>query len=176
MFLKRSLASSLGAMCLIVAGCGDREASSVEGSAMAAKSRAALNAQKNGLDIDLVKASSSSKSGANVEMHFKLAARPEAGKAVGLSLVFIPPADDTERMTVSLQASDGLTIEVGEGPAIFVPSKGAPIAHQMSVKADHDGIYSVTAAVLLETANNSTASRSFSVPIIVGSGIQPMAQ
>ena len=180
MLLKPPVAAALVALraallagaCLIAAGCGDRDNTAAGAVAGTASLKTAAKGAKPGLDADLVKAASPSKSGANIEMRFKLAARPEAGKPVGLTLVFEPPNEDIERMTVSLQASDGLSIESGEGPAIFVPSHGAPITHEMSVKAGNDGIYSITAAVLLESMNNTTASRSFSVPVIVGHGIQ----
>ena len=163
------LAVCLAVACLIASGCGDRDNAGASG---VANPKAAAAGKKPGLDKDLVKAASPSKSGANIEMRFKLAAHPEAGKPIGLTLVFEPPTEEIDRMTVSLQASDGLGIASGEGPAIFVPSHGAPITHEMSVKADSEDIYSITAAVLLEFTNNTTASRSFSVPVIVGQGIK----
>jgi len=165
--LPKALITALCAAFLAVSACGDGSRSGAD----AAPASGVRTAPTSALDNDLVKAVSPSKAGAAVDMKFKLASRPEAGRPVPLTLVFEPPADDVDRMTVSLSASEGLSIESGEGPATFVPSHGAPISHEMSVKADHDGIFFVTAAVLVDALDHSESSRSFSVPIIVGQGM-----
>jgi hypothetical protein len=123
------------------------------------------------LSPDLVNAVGMGKSPGPVELKFALRQRLTSNEPGTIEVAILPTAS-VDRMTVSFRGDDGL--QVGEGAhvgAIERPEPHMPIEHTVTVTADHDGIFNLTATVLIDTDTQSMA-RAFSIPLLVGAGLK----
>jgi hypothetical protein len=117
---------------------------------------------------DMVAAVSATKSGP-VDLKFDLRDRPEVGQPVDVDLALIP-GPNLDRVTVKFQAEDGLELVAGaELTPLEKPAEGGVVRHTVRVIPHKDGIFSLTATVSTEAANQS-GTRTFSIPIIAGQG------
>jgi hypothetical protein len=105
-----------------------------------------------------------------VDVRFELTQRPEVGKPVDISLVFIP-GSALERLYAKFTSADGVEVVKGEETEQFArPVVGAALTHTVTVVPKRNGIFSVQALVLMDSETESI-SRSFAIPFIAGSGI-----
>jgi hypothetical protein len=108
--------------------------------------------------------------GGIVDLKFKLTRRPAVGEPVDIELALIPN-EDLERLFARFQVSDGLQLLSGAQTERFEhPAKGEPLAHKLTVTAQTDGIFYVTAVLLADSETESIA-RTFSFPLIAGKGL-----
>jgi len=115
------------------------------------------------------------KGSGGVDMKFELVSRPDVGQPVELRLAVIPLDGDLERIQGSVQASEGLELLGGrEIPLTEKPQAGTSIAHTVTLRPTRDGIFYVSAVVLVDSPRDSIA-RSYSIPIIAGAGMPAMA-
>ena len=109
-----------------------------------------------------------------VDLRFELMQRPEVGKPLDISVALIPTVG-LERMQARFQASDGLEIIKGSHTEqIARPVAESPIAHTVTVMPKRDGIFTVMAVVLTDSASESI-SRNFTIPLIAGTGLPESA-
>jgi len=169
------------ALCVVLAGCGSHSAPASGGSAASSFARlggigarhpsAADAAKKAALpaNANLVAAVAGDKSPVPVEVRFELHERPEIGKPVELD-VQVTPTAPLGRLVTSFHAEDGLSIEQG-GAASETdrPVPGTPLSRTLTIVAQHDGIFYVSATVLVDLGADSVA-RTFTIPVIAGSG------
>jgi hypothetical protein len=122
------------------------------------------------IDDDMVEAVSSAKSDdLPVQVRFALRERPEIGKSSELDLVMIPSAP-LDRLITVFHAEDGLSVSAGAEPTQRDrPEPGVPIRHRLTIVPQRDGIFYVTATVLVDSASGSVA-RTFTIPVIAGTG------
>jgi hypothetical protein len=173
-----SLRAALVALSLAAGtfGCGSAEDGDAQGDGKGAKTQAA----KKGVDTsnvraDMVAAVSASTSGPPVALKFALSQRPMVGEPIDVEVALIPVSDLT-RLFVRFQPSMGLTLVKGaESPQFERPKTGEPIHHTVTVMANEDGIYYITAAVVAD-AEDSSLTRTFSIPVIAGNGITAPAK
>jgi hypothetical protein len=118
---------------------------------------------------DFVAAVAGDKSAVPVEVRFELHGRPEIGKPVELDIQVTPTAP-LGRVVTSFHAEDGLDIEQG-GAASETdrPTPGVPLSRALTIVAQHDGIFYVSATVLVDLGADSVA-RTFTIPVIAGAG------
>ena len=117
------------------------------------------------LAANMVSAVSAGDGAGPVDVKFELMQRPEVGKPVDISLALVPTAS-LERLYAQFQAGDGLEIvKGGEMGQLVRPAAGAAIAHLLTVIPRRDGIFTILAVVLTDTATESV-SRNFSIPVI----------
>jgi hypothetical protein len=150
----------------LVAGCDAKS-----GDAAAPDGTAAAN-KKVVVDVrsDMVAAVSASTAGPPVALKFALQQRPMVGEPVDVEVAVIP-VSDLQRLYVRFQASAGLTlVKGGETPEYEKPRTGQPIEHILTVMANNDGIFYITAAVVAD-AEDSSLTRTFSIPVIAGDGV-----
>jgi hypothetical protein len=120
---------------------------------------------------DMVSAVSAAKAGPPVELKFALPTRPEVGQVMALEVAVIPRAPVPTSISASFQVVDGL--EVVEGSQLERVGQlvdGKPIRHVVKVLPKRDGIFTLTAVVSFEQANQEWA-RAFSIPVIAGEGL-----
>ena len=112
------------------------------------------------------------KNGAGLlQVKFELAGRPEVGDPVDVDLVIVPQADNIDRITGTVQADDG--VEVVSGGDISTTEKltfGTPIHHALKVRAKRDGIFTLSAALNIESGGQTLAPV-YSMPLIGGNGL-----
>ena len=109
-----------------------------------------------------------------VDLRFELMQRPEVGKPLDISLALIPTVA-LERIYARFQVSDGLELVKGSHTdQIARPVADQPIAHTVTVVPRRDGIFTVMAVVLTDSASESV-SRNFTIPLIAGTGLPESA-
>lgn len=167
------------ALCVVLAGCGSHSAPGSAGSAAASFAKAigtrhpsAANPAKKPTsagNADFVAAVAGDKSAVPVEVRFELHGRPEIGKPVELDIQVTPTAP-LGRVVTSFHAEDGLAIEQG-GAASETdrPTPGVALSRALTIVAQHDGIFYVSATVLVDLGADSVA-RTFTIPVIAGAG------
>lgn len=160
-------------LCVIVlagvAGCGWREdkpaAAPDSGKAAAAPAPRKASA----VDKDMVSAVSGAKSSAIVDLKFKLGARPEPGKPIDIDIAVIPKVAGA-RIRVLLQNAEGLEIRSGQEMLLSEPlAAGESAIHRVTVVPARDGVFAMTAVALVDT-DQSSVTRTFAIPVIVGQG------
>lgn len=121
---------------------------------------------------EMVSAVSASKANASVELKFLLPSRPEVGQVMDLDVAVVPRPPVPDSVSVTFQVSDGL--EVVDGVQIDSDEKlvaGNPIRHVVKILPKRDGIFALTAVVSF-AVQNQNLSRTFSIPVIAGEGMQ----
>lgn len=171
--MRKSLSVWVGAAAAVtlLAGCGNADEQSAQ--AMASTSAGATKGASVGASkvrSDMVSAVSASKVGPPVELKFALQERPQVGEPVDVEVALIPVTPLT-RLFVRFQPSSGLTLVKGaESPQFERPATGEAIRHVVTVMANHDGIFYISAAVVADS-EESSLTRSFSIPLIAGNGV-----
>jgi hypothetical protein len=165
---RLALSFLLGLM-LTVAGCGSKSEDAPKPKAAAPVKKVASPADS--LSPNLVGAVTTTKNGAGLlQVKFELGARPMVGDPVDVDLVIVPQADNIDRITGSIQADDG--VEVVSGGEISTTEKltfGTPIHHALQVRARRDGIFTLSAALNIESGGQTLAPV-YSMPLIAGNG------
>lgn len=110
-----------------------------------------------------------------IHLKFELNERPEVGNPFEISLVFIP-VSPLERLYARFSAGEGLEVVKGsQTEQIARPIVGSAITHSLTVVPKRNGIFNVQAAVLMDSETESL-SRTFSIPLIAGSGLGELSQ
>jgi len=160
----------LAAALALAAGCdsagGDGGAAASAGKSL----RKAASPEAARLEANMVKAVRIGEGQPDVDLKFELTQRPEVGKPVEVSVALIPNVR-LERLYARFQPAEELDlIKGGETDQIARPAAGTPIMHTLTVVPKRDGIFTLTAVVLTDSQSDSV-SRSFSIPIIAGTGL-----
>jgi hypothetical protein len=170
----RTLLAAVLLGCLAACGSADN-ASAPTGSYNAKARRAqqkllAAKAADGGLG-DMVAAVSASKAGPKVELKFRVGQRPDVGQPVELDVALFPGLPAPDSIAVKFQVPDGLDIAEGaDWPQADKPAEGTPLRHTVKLVPRRDGIYALSAVVSVDYAN-LVATRTFSIPLIVGEGL-----
>jgi hypothetical protein len=178
MFTRWVTALSGLVLCVALTGCGSHSMPGAGASAAASLARLkaiggrhppAANAAKKPALTAFVAAVGGDKSAVPVEVRFELHQRPEIGKPVELDIQVTPTAP-LGRLVTSFHAEDGLAIEEG-GSASETdrPAPGVPLSRALTIVAQRDGIFYVSATVLVDLGADSVA-RTFTIPVIAGAG------
>lgn len=111
-----------------------------------------------------------------VQVRFQLQQRPAVGQPVDVNLVILPSSSTVDRISGQVQADDGLdVVEGAQIPAADRPAEGVPIAHTIKVVPKRDGIFTFSAVLNVDSGGH-TATQTFSMPIIAGSGVPGLAE
>jgi hypothetical protein len=159
------MAAIVLAVAVAVNGCGssDPEAAPAgQGGAKPAKLAARAHP-------DMVAAVSASRFPGPIDLQFAIPHRPVVGQPIDIQLV-LTPSVELERIVARFQATEGLEVVKGADTGrLDKPAPGVEISHTLTVLPKADGIYSITAIVLTDSATESVA-RTFSIPLIAGAG------
>ena len=159
-------------------GCGGSSASGSGTPAAQARKKTAHTQQSNPANrppADMVAAVSGGKGGPPVELKFELREPPEANQILDVDIAVLPDVPAINRISGKFQAGDGLElVEGGTLLAVDKPARGSVIRHVVQVIPKEDGIFTVNAIVSVDLADSSL-SRSYSIPVIVGAGLPDQA-
>lgn len=118
---------------------------------------------------DLVAAVGSDEASVPVDVRFALRGRPEVGKPVELE-VEVTPSGPIGKLVTSFHADDGLAIQSGGAASETVrPEPGVALSRALTIVAKRDGIFYVSATVLVDNGADSVA-RTYTIPVIAGAG------
>jgi hypothetical protein len=163
--------------CLIVAcstlglgACGAQLPSAGTARAAAKAVPARPREQPPNPDAEMVNAVPAGKPAGGYNLKFSLKERPTAGQPLEIEIA-VTPAAATERIQVVFRGNDGLELRSGGSmPPVEKPDSSVPLHHTLIVVPKSEGIFSVSAVVLSESADGSV-SRAYSIPVIVGAGL-----
>jgi hypothetical protein len=165
----------LGMAAVALWGCGSRESTN-SASPTAATGTAKKPSPAQTTMRTMVRAFAANKNvTVPVQVRFQLQQRPAVGQPVDVNLVILP-SSTVDRISGEVQADDGLEVVDGaQIPAADRPAEGVPIAHSIKVVPKRDGIFTFS-AVLNVDSGGQTATQTFSMPIIAGSGVPGLAE
>ena len=93
----------------------------------------------------------------------------------GEILVRLVPTASVDRLTLTLRAGAGLTLQSGDSKLYSAPAAGVPLTHRATVMGAKEGHYRISAVVTTETAGASIG-RVLSIPVVVGNPAQVQKQ
>ena len=157
----------------LLAGCGSSSGSGHESAAAKSKkthTQAAADPAERPAS-DMVAGVTPSKAGPPVALKFELRELPQAGQLLDVDIAVLPGNPAINRIYGKFQGADGLDlVEGGELSAIEKPAVGSVIRHVVRVLPKQDGIFTVSATVSVDLADDSI-TRTYSIPVIVGDGL-----
>ena len=171
----RTLAHTLAvtALALTLAACGSGAASNPQTAPPVKKAPAKTektSAPSERPTTDMVAAVSAAKGGPPVELKFDLPSRPQIDQPADVNVALLPVGQNVERIQAKFQASDGLQLLSGDQLSpVEKPADGAAIRHTVRIVPTRDGIFTLEAAVTVETGKESLV-RIFAIPVIAGVG------
>ena len=159
-------------LALGLAGCGSSaDSASTPGGAKNKKTLHSHSSTDPADPANMVSGVSPSKPGPPVGLKFELRELPQAGQVLDLDIAVLPDAPAINRIYAKFRAGTGLDlVEGGELAAVEKPAQGTVIRHVVRVLPKEDGIFTVSATVSVELADDSIM-RTYSIPVIVGDGL-----
>ena len=156
----------------LLAGCGFG-GSHHPAAAAHAPPRAHAGPRQNPADealAGMVDAVGPSRSDSPVNLKFSIRDKPVVGQDDEIKFAVVPQAHGLQSVRVAFGALEGLTV-VSRGPAINAvkPASGVPIFGSVIVKPVKAGLFTLTAAVAVESPSQSVMWN-FNIPVIAGQG------
>jgi len=105
-----------------------------------------------------------------VELRFSIRDRPQVGQPDEIDYALIPQAPGLDEIRLDFAALNGLEV-VNHGPALAAikPAIGVPIFGSVTVRPVKAGLFTLTAAVAVQSPNQSVVWP-FTIPVIAGEG------
>lgn len=105
-----------------------------------------------------------------VELRFSIRSRPQVGQDDEIDYALIPQVGGLGTIRIGFGTIDGLQV-VSHGPALAAikPATDVPIFGSVTVRPLKAGLFTLTAAVAVETSNGSVVWP-FTIPVIAGEG------
>lgn len=158
----------------LLAGCGSSSGSGHDSTTAGKTKKSATHVSSDPAErptADMVAGVSASKAGPPVSLKFELREQPHAGQILDVDIAILPSAPAINRIYGKFLGGEGLDlVEGGELPSIDKPAAGSIIRHVLRVRPKQDGIFTVSATVSVDLADDSI-SRTYSIPLIVGDGL-----
>jgi hypothetical protein len=157
----------------LLGGCGSSSGSGADSAASRAK-KAHTQVSTDPAErpaADMVAGVSPSKAGTPVSLKFELREPPQAGQLLDVDIAILPGVPAINRIYGKFQGGEGFDlVEGGELHAIDKPAVGSIIRHVVRILPKQDGIFTVSATVSVDLADDSL-TRTYSIPVIVGDGL-----
>ena len=105
-----------------------------------------------------------------IELRFSIRHRPQVGQDDEVDYALIPQVGGLGTIRLGFGSIDGLQVET-HGPALAAikPAIGVPIFGSITVRPLKAGLFTLTAAVAVESSNGSVVWP-FNIPVIAGEG------
>ena len=106
-----------------------------------------------------------------LQVRFELRSRPQPSQPLDVDLEITPVSASVDRVSASLHGEDGL--ELVDGAQLTPqdrPPEGVPIEHSVRVLPKREGIFTLSALVIVDSGGQSVREI-YSIPIIAGAGI-----
>ena len=106
-----------------------------------------------------------------VELRFSIHDRPQIGQDDEIDYALIPQAGGLETVRIVFGAMGGLEV-ASHGPALAAikPATGVPIFGSVTVRPDKAGLFTLSAAVAVESSSGDSVVWPFTIPVIAGEG------
>jgi hypothetical protein len=118
---------------------------------------------------DMVRGVSPGKPSAPVDLKFNIASKPALGVPLDIDLAVIATGV-VDSMTLSVQGGDGIEVDAATSLASFPKSQaGSLYHHKLRLTPRAEGAFSVNVLITTIVPGSGPQSRSFSLPLLVGS-------
>lgn len=106
-----------------------------------------------------------------IELRFSIHARPEVGQDDEVDYAVVPQVAGLETIHLAFGARDGLQVK-SRGPilAAINPATGVPIFGSITIRPFKAGLFTLSAAVAVESSAGDSVVWPFTIPIIAGEG------
>lgn len=106
-----------------------------------------------------------------IELRFSIRARPQVGQDDEVDYAIVPQVGGLETIRLAFGAINGLEV-VSHGPllAAIKPVSGVPIFGSITVRPVKAGLFTLTAAVAVESSSGDSVVWPFTIPVIAGEG------
>jgi len=106
-----------------------------------------------------------------VELRFTIRTRPEVGQDDEVDYAIVPQVAGLETIRLAFGAVNGLEV-VSHGPMLVAikPATGVPIFGSVTVRPDKAGLFTLSAAVAVESSSGDSVVWPFTIPVIAGEG------
>ena len=159
----------------LLAGCG-YFSGSLPGAGARAAAKAKAHAPPPPVDpaakalAGMVAAVAPSGAQAPIDLRFSIHDRPQVGQDDEIDYAIIPQAPGLQTIRLAFGSLDGLKV-MDHGPALAAirPAVGVPIFGSVTVRPTRAGLFTLTAAVAVESPSQSVVWP-FSIPVIAGEG------
>ena len=158
-------------MAAALAACGSgTNAESTESKARHSAERHASGPTIDDLTKGMASAASQGKPTAPIDIKFDIKQKPVVGGSVDIELAFLPETA-ADGLAVDLVPSDGVTLQAAANPIQIAGIEAGKVYRRtVSVVAGSDGMFYLGVVAAVKTTDQ-TQSRSFSIPLIVGSPV-----
>lgn len=108
---------------------------------------------------------------APIELRFSIHDRPQVGQDDEVDYALIPHAAGLETIRIAFGALNGLQV-MSHGPTVAAikPASGVPIFGSVTVRPLEAGLFTLTAAVAVESSPSDSVVWPFTIPVIAGEG------
>jgi hypothetical protein len=169
------LAALLGVSCLaVLSACGTGDEPAPVAGASGSGAAAMAPKPTDVAATDMVAAVSGAGGEGDVSIRFDLPQRPVVNDTVDVTVAVIPRTS-IDRLQVVFQSADGIRVVANSnlGP-IEKPKVDAEIRHVVSVTPIKEGVFTLSAVTLVESAATSV-SRTYAIPLIIAAADAPAA-
>lgn len=170
------LCGAMAAACLSACGSGSESGTSA-GDVLHGKATKVQHARPKVVDptAGMSTAVALMRGPAALSVKFKLDDRPVPGQPVNVDFALIPDGS-VAAVSAKFAGDDGLKLSNGEQmDVVNKPAANVPLRHTVTVVPSKDGIYTVTASLMVTVAGDEPRLRTFAVPIIAGEGLPHLA-
>lgn len=162
---------TLGALVCALGACGDEKPAKAPAPATAttpAASKASPGDSVEDLTRDMVAGVAAGKSGGLVDLKFRLKSRPEIGQPLTIEIALLPNVP-AELMRATFTATEGLSVRTSEVPAEYQRVQpGSLYRHELTAVPREQGVYFVSATVMVQSSEGEDVYRNFTIPVVVG--------
>jgi hypothetical protein len=108
------------------------------------------------------------KKGAPVDLKFEIRSRPLLNEALPIDIAFIP-RQGSDLLRATFLATEGLSVTTSPEPAEYkdVQAQGV-YRHTLTVVPKQEGVFYVTAIVVMNTSSGAAEARTFQIPLLIG--------
>jgi hypothetical protein len=163
--VQRSFAGAV-AVALVLVACGEDPAQPARpaGEARQAQAKAGVD-ETRGMVSGVT---DEKKKGAAVDLRFELKSRPTLNESLPIEVAFVP-REASELLRATFLAPEGISVNQSPEPAEYkdVQPQGV-YRHTLTVVPKQDGVFYVTAIVVMNTSSGVAESRTFQIPVLVG--------
>jgi len=166
--LRVTLRSFAGAVAVVLAlaACGDDAAQPVAPSADARQARAKAPVDETKGMVAGV--TDEKKKGAPVDLKFEIRSRPSLNESLPIEVVFVP-REASELLRATFLATDGVSVSQSPEPAEYKDVQaGGVYRHLLTIVPKQDGVFYITAIVVMNTSGGAAETRTFQIPVLVG--------
>lgn len=160
----------IATLAVLLTACGDADPSRTgapAGKAPADSAAAAAQPEVDAATRGMVSGVAAGRAeDAAVDLKFELKSRPEVGQPLTIDVVLLPQIS-SKKMNVTY-LSEGLTVQPSSMPSQYeAVQPGSVYRHQATVVPRDDGVFYVSAIVMVQT-DTEEITRTFSIPVVVG--------